>query len=41
MEAMFRGEGCHKSVTVGDWSVTVGVVVTVVDITVGEVGITG
>jgi len=38
---IFRGEGCHKGVTVGgwgvavrDWSVTVGVVVTVEFITV-------
>jgi len=35
MGTIFWGEGNYKGVTVGDWSVTVGVVITVVVITVG------
>jgi len=47
MRTMFWGEGCHRGVAVGGWSVTVGdwgvivrVVVIEVDITVGEIGVT-
>jgi len=37
---IFWGERCHRDVTVGGWGVTVGVVVTVVDIIMREIDIT-
>jgi len=40
MGTIFWVEGYHRGVTVGDWGVTMGVVFTVVVITVGERNIT-